>query len=92
MTTPTFTPMGYAQDTTINAASPLAGTIPQGASRAVVYVTAQACRWRDDGTNPTSTVGIPLAVNTELVYEGDLTKFRIIEQAGGAVLNVAFYG
>jgi len=84
-------PLGYLQDTTIDAASDL-GTIPAGASRALIKVAAQAARWRDDGVNPTAAIGMPLAVGELLIYDGNLSTFRIISAVAGAELNVSFYG
>ena len=58
---------------------------------AVVVAQGQAVRWRDDGTDPTSSVGMPLAVGVPLQYDGDLTKIRFIEQTGSAKLNISYY-
>lgn len=84
-------PLGYFQDTTIDAASTL-GTIPAGASRAMIKVAAQAARWRDDGVDPTAAIGMPLAVGEVLNYDGNLNAFRIISSVAGSELNVAFFG
>lgn len=94
MSTPTnrvLKALGYVQDTSIDTAQALP-SIPQGATRARIQVTAQAARWRDDGTAPTASVGMPLAVGSELVYEGNLATIKIISAVAGAVLNVAYYG
>jgi hypothetical protein len=48
-------------------------------------------RWRDDGTNPTSAVGMPVPISTVLSYDGDLQRIRFIEQAASAKLNVSYY-
>lgn len=82
-------PLGYEQITSLSAAAGL--TVPAGATVAVIIATAQAVRWRDDGTNPTGTVGMPLAVNTELTYSGTLSAIKFIESAASAVLNVSYY-
>jgi hypothetical protein len=57
----------------------------------VLQCTAQNVRWRDDGTAPTSSVGMVLVVGDTLYYDGDLTKIRFIEAAGGAKLDVSYY-
>jgi hypothetical protein len=60
-----------------------------------VYITAEAAgfRWRDDGTNPTAAVGMPVANGSTLFYDGsDLSKLRLIGQTTAAVLNIQFYG
>ena len=93
----TLTPLGYAQHTSLGtaillSATPAAGVaLPAGARLAVISCTAQAVRWRDDGTAPTATVGMPLAVGVQFTYSGDLSAIKFIEQASGAVLNVSFY-
>lgn len=84
-------PLGYVQDVDLAASSSL-GTIPAGATTAMIVAEGQAVRWRDDGTDPTAAVGMPLAVGVPFVYTGALSRIRFIEQAGGASLNIAFYG
>ena len=51
----------------------------------------QNVRWRDDGTAPTASVGMPLAAGETLNYDGDLNRIRFIQQSSGAVLNVSYY-
>ncbi len=54
--------------------------------------TTQAVRFRDDGTNPTSAIGIRIpADGVPFYYDGDLTRIRFIETTASAVLNVAYY-
>lgn len=84
-------PLGYQQVSSLSTAQAL--TIPTGCSLVRVIPQTQAVRWRDDGTNPTATVGQPLAVGAELVYDATgLTALRFIEQAASAVINVVYYG
>ena len=67
--------------------------IPNGTTHILITCAAQAIRWRDDGTAPTTAVGYPLAVGTELVYAGSgLAQLRLIAQSAGAVVNMAAYG
>jgi hypothetical protein len=63
----------------------------EGASTALINVAGQNVRWRDDGTDPTSTVGMLLVVGDEFSYQGDLTKIKFIEVTAGAELNVSYY-
>jgi hypothetical protein len=52
----------------------------------------QAVRWRDDGTNPTATVGMPLAVGDTLFLDTSaLAVVKFIEQTASAKLNVSYY-
>jgi len=81
--------LGYQQITSLSAAAGL--TVPSGATLAVIIPESQAVRWRDDGTNPTSAIGMPVPILTVLSYDGDLQRIRFIEQAASAKLNVSYY-
>lgn len=89
--------MGYQQITSLSSAATL--TVPatdkNGLSAkptlAVIVPETQAVRWRDDGTAPTSSVGMPLAVGQPLEYDGDLSKIQFIEQSASAKINVSYY-
>lgn len=87
--------LGYQQIASgLNAANSLTlPTHPTGITPSRVLITpeAQAVRWRDDGTAPTSTVGMPLAVGDTLEYDGNLNKIQFIEQAASAKLNISYY-
>lgn len=65
---------------------------PEGAGYVMLQVEGQALRWRDDGQDPTPTVGMRLDVTGELRYDGDLSAFRVIGEAAGSILNASFYG
>lgn len=58
---------------------------------ALIVAEVAAVRWRDDGTAPTASVGMPLAVGVPLQYDGDLSKIRFIQQTAGAIINVSYY-
>ncbi len=89
--------MGYQQITSLSAATGL--TVPvtdkQGNKKqptfALIVAESQGVRWRDDGTAPTASVGMPLAVGVPLQYDGDLTGIKFIEQAASAKLNISYY-
>ena len=89
--------MGYQQITSLSAAAGL--TVPtrtpdgskQQPTFALIIAETQGVRWRDDGTNPTASVGMPLAVGVPLQYDGDLTKIKFIEQTASAKLNISYY-
>lgn len=83
--------LGYQQITNVQANAHVHFTVPAGAQCALVVCETQAIRWRDDGTDPTSSVGMPLAVATELFYRGELDKISMIAQVNGAVINIAYY-
>ena len=89
--------MGYQQITSMSSATSL--TVPAknlqglvGTPRiAIITAEAQGVRWRDDGTAPTASVGMPLAVGVTLQYDGDINQIQFIEQTGGAKLNITYY-
>ena len=76
--------MGYQQITSLSSATNL--TIPQTTPNglnakpvfALIVAEGQAVRWRDDGTSPSASVGMPLAVGIPLQYDGDLTNIKFI--------------
>ena len=85
-------PLGYVQLTGIATATAFSA-VPEGAVLALITPSVQAVRWRDDGVNPTSSLGYPLAVGVELQYSAQaFTRLRFIEQVAGAILDVVFYG
>lgn len=87
-------PSGYCQGS-ITVATTLAavngGAIPQGVTMTRIIVEGAAIRYRDDGVAPTASVGMPLAIGTELIYTGAPNKLQFIPQTGTAVINASFY-
>jgi len=91
------TRLGYQQITSLSTSTAL--TVPAvdvngTACRptvAVIIPQTQTVRWRDDGTAPTASIGMPLAAGVTLQYDGDLTQIRFIQQSASAVLNVSYY-
>lgn len=81
-------PLGYQQISSFSTAQSL--TAPSGALYATIEATA-AVNYRDDGTAPTASTGMPLAANTTLWYVGNLAAIQIIPQTGSATLNVLYY-
>ena len=83
--------LGYEQITGLSAVKAL--TVPTGTLLALIICSGQPVRWRDDGTNPTASVGMPLAVGAELQYDSiDISAARFIETAASATLDVSYYG
>lgn len=85
----TMTATGYQEITSLSAATAL--TVPSGSRWALIIAETQAVRWRDDGTDPTATVGMPLATGTAFWYSGNLSSIKFIEQTASAKINVAYY-
>lgn len=82
-------PAGYQQITSLNAAAGL--TVPAGSRIAIIQAETQAVRYRDDGTNPTSTVGMYLNALDIVIYNGDLSAIKFIETTASAKLNISYY-
>ena len=90
-----FVAAGYQQITSITVATTL--TIPAGSMLAVICVEAQGIRYRDDGTAPTASVGMPVASGTCFQYAASnsagsvLAAMQVIQQTSGAIVNVSYY-
>ena len=90
--------MGYQQISSLSSATGL--TVPEvnpvsglKAMPTIALITPETntVRWRDDGTNPTASVGMPLAAGVTLQYDGDLKKIKFIEQTASAKINISYY-
>ena len=97
--------LGYAQYTTTSSAFGLLTTPDSGKaleaydpyvngqrpSACLLQAEAQNIRWRDDGTDPTTSVGMLLNAGQIILYDGDLAKIRFIAATSGGILNVSYY-
>lgn len=83
-------PLGYRQQSITTAAA--ITSIPNGASAALVIVEGDV-RWRDDGTDPTASAGMPLLTNGFMWYYGNnMAALKFVSVSGSGVnVNVAFY-
>lgn len=61
------------------------------ATRALIAVQDQDVRWRDDGTSPSTTVGMPLAADKDFMYVGPLSAIKFTAVTGTAKLNISYY-
>jgi len=83
-----ITPYGYSQITNLSAVIGIEG----GNGRvALLQAIDQNIRWRDDGTDPTASIGMRLHAGETFLYNGDLAKIRFIEETAGAELNISRY-
>jgi len=85
-----YRPLGYQQITSLSSATAL--TVPEGARAALIQAEDQNVRWRDDGTDPTATVGYVLLAENEIFYSANLLKIKVIEETASAKLNVCYWG
>lgn len=83
-------PLGYQQITSLSSATGL--TVPKSATVALISPETQSVRWRDDGTNPTASVGMVLAADDYIFYTGYLETIKFIEVTASAKLNISYYG
>lgn len=83
--------LGYVQMTSLSTATALP-SVPSGTVEAFILCTGQTVYWRDDGTNPTATVGMPLVINQPFPYTGSMPRLKIIETSPSATCNVTYYG
>lgn len=85
----TLEPLGYEQIVSLSTVQML--DVPSTANLAVIQAEAQNIRWRDDGDDPTSSVGMILFANDSLSYNGNLSEIRLIEVSSGAIANISYY-
>ena len=64
-----FSTQATIEATVINLATGVAPTMPERARGAVISVGANALRYRDDGTDPTASVGHLLNVGDVLTFD-----------------------
>lgn len=86
-------PLGFQQivAATLAASTPL--TVPTGASFALIQCDTAPVRWRQDGTAPTSAIGMTMNFGLEPQgFYANLSALRFIAESGSPVLNVAYYG
>lgn len=96
-------PLGYLQIPTANlntattmsagASAPGYPTFPAGFQPhyAVIQCNGGTVRWRDDGTNPTVSVGMSIPDGGELDYVGDITKITFILSTNSPILDISLY-
>ena len=82
-------PLGYQQITPLSTAQSL--TVPAGATLAIVSAQGADAVWRDDGTPPTATVGMPLYAGQPVTFGGDLASVQFIQTQATTTLNVSYY-
>lgn len=84
-----YTPLGYQQITPVPTGTVL--TVPFGARVAEICVETNTVRYRDDGTAPTATVGMPVAAGVCFQYSGALAGITFIQVTSPAVLDISYY-
>lgn len=88
-----FVPVGYEQITvTTGAAIGFTAGTRKEANFAVIKVNG-TIRFRDDGVDPTGSVGFPWGTNDPVlvITLEDMTKFKMISTSGSHVAEVLYY-
>jgi hypothetical protein len=89
-----LTPLGYQQLTSFDGAA-VGLDVPKDCTHIFWRAQTAGFRWRDDGTDPTTTVGqLVSELDPGDFYPGnpqELGPLRIIATGGTAVLNACFY-
>lgn len=80
---------GFQQITDLSSVVGL--TAPSGSKLAIIQVEAQAIRYRSDGTDPSTTVGIRLAPEDIYFYTGKMEDIKFLEVSSGAILNIEYF-
>lgn len=60
----------------------------------IIVPEGNGFRWRDDGTNPTAAVGMPVDIGSSVDLKNGATQlddFRVVAQAGTSTINIAWY-
>ena len=85
-----FDPVGsHTRNAALGTAVDLSALRPDGADKLMIQCDTQNVRYTLDGTVPTATVGF-LLLTTEpptIIACSDTTRVRVIQAAGGAVIN-----
>lgn len=85
-----FTQLGCGQLTSLSAAAGFS-SVPAGALLVSISVEGQSVRLRDDGTNPTASVGLLLPVGGPWPYQANLAGVKFIQTAASATISYCFY-
>lgn len=91
------TGLGFEQVSSISSAKGLSGVgsptpaIPAGAHGVELIASGQNVRWRDDGTDPTASVGMLLVVGVPYFYMGNLSAIKFIETTATATVGVRYF-
>ena len=75
----------------LSVASATGLTTPSGATIAQICVENANVRYRDDGTAPTASSGMPVAAGACFAYSGPLSVVQFIAQSGSPILDVSYY-
>ncbi len=84
-------PAGYQQITDLSSAEALPSLPATGVVLVLVQAESQDIRWRDDGTDPTASVGMVIEAGQMLAYTGNPAALKLIETTASAKANISYY-
>lgn len=66
--------------------------VPARCNEAFVIIEANDIRYRTDGVNPTSTLGMPISAGQSFIVEGftDISRFKAIAVSTTAYISVQY--
>jgi hypothetical protein len=84
--------MGYQQINAATLASATLLTVPAGATVAIFRLETGAVHYRDDGTAPTSSLGMMMTVSDPpYEYWATLDAIQFIAASGSPILDILYY-
>lgn len=83
-----WTPSGFVQLDSLSSVTALSSP---GKGRAALIQADGDIRWRDDGEDPSASVGMLLLDGQQVFYPGDLNRLKFIEVAPSAKANITFF-
>jgi hypothetical protein len=84
--------LGYVQQSVTVAAALSSQPAGNAAGKVAIRTETNNIRFRDDGTNPTTAVGMLILTTDPLfIYDGEISKLVIIATAGTATVSLAYY-
>ncbi len=84
------TALGFQQITSLDSAAVL--TVPASATFALISCAGGNVSWRDDGTAPTSSIGMFIYdAQPPQLFSGNLSVVKFIKAGSSPKLNVSYY-
>lgn len=89
-----WVPVGFTRVVSIDTVAAGITSPPAGVCKAVIQAEGQTVRYRDDGVDPTASVGwgILVAAGGQITYIGDLSKLKFLAATAGGWVNISMYG
>lgn len=84
-------PLGYVQ-VALTVGQPYTISPPTGSRMVLIKPEGADMRYRDDGTAPTASIGMPVADGESLLYDVKLTQLQLTAQDAGCICNLSYYG